>query len=321
MSERATRKGEILQALGIDIGGTAVKAAVVNAAGELGEKFQAPSPRSVAELRDCFHSTIEKANVPLRGVGIACKGIIDAETSRINRLPGDLNFLEGSVLGDFVGANLPVRADNDAPVALVAEVLWGAARGRRNVVLLTLGTGVGGAAMVDGVILHGAAGIAGHFGHMTVDVHGPLCMSGNHGCLETYFSSRAIESEYFAHQHRAATTLPAKSDGQVQRTDAIFQAAAKGDESAHSVLERAFEYLGALVVSLLHAFDPEVLILGGNIAQAGDQVLGPVQAAIAKNGCRMLGREVPVVLQGAVGYGGVLGAAGLVFLHQQILKV
>lgn len=94
-----------------------------------------------------------------------------------------------------------------------------------------------------------------------------------------------------------------------------------GDQSAQSVLERAFDYLGALVVSLLHAFDPEVLILGGNIAQAGDRVLAPVRAAIAKNGCGMLGREVPVVLQSAVGYGGVLGAAGLVFLQQQVLKV
>ncbi|HZT00421.1 MAG TPA: ROK family protein [Terriglobales bacterium] len=321
MSEIGSHIGAISQALGIDIGGTAIKAAVVNTAGELAEKFQAPSPRSILELRDFFHSTIEKASVPLSGVGIACKGIIDAESSRINRLPGDLNFLEGNVLGDLVGANLPVRADNDARAALVAEVLWGAARGRRNVVLLTLGTGVGGAAMVDGVILHGAAGIAGHFGHMTVDVHGPLCMCGNHGCLETRFSSRAIEADYFAHQHRAASTTLPREGGQFPDAEAIFRAAASGDLSAQSVLDRAFEYLGALVVSLLHAFDPEVLILGGNIAQAADQVLVPVRAAIAKNGCGMLGREVPVVLQSAVGYGGVLGAAGLVFLHQQILKV
>jgi len=322
MSELSSQSDKVSHALGVDIGGTAIKAAVVSSSGELSEKVERPSPRTMADLRDFFDVILKKTELPLCGVGVACKGIIDAESSRINRLPGDLHFLEGSVLQDFVKARLPVRADNDARVALVAEALWGAARGRRNVVLLTLGTGVGGAAMVDGVVLHGAAGIAGHFGHMTVDPHGPLCMCGNHGCLETFFSSRAIESEYFAHQHRAApTTLPTKSDGEVQHTEAIFQAAANGDESARSVLERAFDYLGALVVSLLHAFDPEVLILGGNIAQAGDQVLGPVRAAIAKNGCGMLGREVPVVLQSAVGYGGVLEAAGLVFLHQHILQI
>jgi len=307
---------EEIYALGVDIGGTAVKAAVVSSGGTLGEKFQAPSPHTIDELRDFFSTAVQKANVPLAGVGVACKGIIDAESSRINRLPGDLNFLQGIFLKDLVGADLPVRADNDARAALVAEVLWGSARGRRNVVLLTLGTGVGGAAMVDGVILHGAAGIAGHFGHMTVDVHGGLCMCGNHGCLETLFSARAIESDYFAHLHRAAsTTLTAGRDGHIPDTEAIFRAAANGDESAQCVLERAFEYLGTAVVSLLHAFDPEVLILGGSIARAGEQVLGPVRAAIAKNGCEMLGREVPVVLQGAVGYGGVLGAAGLIFLH------
>jgi glucokinase len=233
-----------------------------------------------------------------------------------------LHFLQGNFLKDFVTGDLPVSADNDARAALVAEVLWGSARSRRNVVLLTLGTGVGGAAMVDGVILHGAAGIAGHFGHMTVDLHGGLCMCGNHGCLETRFSSRAIDSDYFAHVHRAASaTLPAGPDGYIPDTEAIFRAAANGDESARCVLERALEYLGAAVVSLLHAFDPEVLILGGNIAQAGEQVLGPARAAIAKNSCEMLGREVPVVLQSAVGYGGVQGAAGLIFLRQQILKI
>src|SRR6266550_7324996 len=225
MSEMGSRKDETGHVLGVDIGGTAVKAAVVNAFGELGEKFQAPSPRTVAELREFFRSTIEKANVPLRGVGIACKGIIDAESSRINRLPGDLHFLEGSVLGDFVGSTLPVRADNDARVALVAEVLWGAARGRRNVVLLTLGTGVGGAVLVDGEVLRGASGAAGHLGHVTLDVRGGLCICGNFGCLETHFSSRAIESDYAAHLHRAAPAkLSLNNTGQTPNTEAIFRA-------------------------------------------------------------------------------------------------
>src|SRR5215475_2263049 len=197
MSKISSKSDNASHALGVDIGGTAIKAAVVSAEGELGQKFQAPSPRNVEELHKFFGTILKKTKVPLRGVGIACKGIIDAESSRINRLPGDLHFLEGSVLSEFVGKDFAVRADNDARVALVAEVLWGAARGRRNVVLLTLGTGVGGSAMADGVILHGATGIAGHFGHMVVDPHGPLCMCGNHGCLETFFSSRAIESEYF----------------------------------------------------------------------------------------------------------------------------
>lgn len=320
MSQTGPSTDETPLALGVDIGGTGMKAAIVSVTGNLLERFQSPSPRTRESLHSFVHSALQRAKTPLRGIGIGCKGIIDSESSRIDRLPGDLHFLEGSVLKDLVGSDLPVRADNDARTALVAEVLWGAARSKRNVVMLTLGTGVGGAAMVDGVILHGAAGIAGHFGHMTIDLHGGLCICGNHGCLETRFSSRAIEADYFAHLHRAAAaTLCVGSEGQTPSTEAIFQAAAKGDESARRVLDRALEYLIAAVVSLLHIFDPEVLILGGNIATAGDQLLVPLRSALAQHTHRMLGREVPIVFQSVMGYGGVLGAAGLVFLHQQLL--
>jgi glucokinase len=320
VSQTGSSTDETPLALGVDVGGTAMKAAIVSVTGSLLERFQAPSPRTPESLSSFVRSALQRATTPLRGIGIGCKGIIDSESSRIDRLPGDLHFLEGTVLKDLVGSDLPVRADNDARTALVAEVLWGAARRKRNVVLLTLGTGVGGAAMVDGVILHGATGIAGHFGHMTVDLQGGLCICGNHGCLETRFSSRAIESDYFAHLHRAASATLSVSEGQTPSTEAIFQAAANGDESARRVLDRALEYLIAAVVSLLHMFDPEVLILGGNIATAGEQLLAPLRSAVARQTNRMLGREVPIVFQSAIGYGGVLGAAGLVFLHQQLLE-
>jgi glucokinase len=314
---------DIAYALGVDIGGTAIKAAAVGSDGERLEFFQASSPRSVEALRAFVHSSLKQAKRPLRGIGVGCRGIIDAATSRINSIPGDLQFLEGGCLNTLLDVgNLPVRADNDARTALLAEVLWGAARGRRNVVLLTLGTGVGGAAMVDGVILHGAAGIAGHFGHMTVDLGGELCICGNHGCLETRFSSRAIEGDYFAHLHRAAAhSLSVGKDGKAPTTEAIFQAAANGDESARRVIDRALEYLSASVVSLLHIFDPEVLIVGGNIVTAGDQLMTPLRTAVAQYSRRMLSREVPIVVQSAVGYGGVLGAAGLIFLDQKLLRI
>jgi len=309
-------------ALGIDIGGTAIKGAVVTVDGELIERIQAPSPRRAEALRDFVHSALNQTSRPVSGIGIGCKGVIDSQSSRVVRLPADLHYLQGCVLATLIETNLPVRADNDARTALIAEVLWGAARGRRNVVMLTLGTGVGGAAMVDGVILHGTSGIAGHFGHMTVDIHGGLCICGNYGCLETRFSSRAIEADYFAHLHRAAaTTLPREDRGQIPDSEAIFQAARTGDESARCVLDRALEYLSASVVSLLHAFDPELLILGGSIAAARDQLLEPLQATVAKRSVQMLGREVPILLQTEVGYGGVLGAAGLVFLYQNLLKI
>jgi glucokinase len=310
-------------AIGVDIGGTGIKAAIVDIRGELLESFCEPSPRSTSALRDFVGSVVKRAKAPVRGIGVGCKGIIDANSTRVKSSPGDLCFLEGQLLSEVIGAgDVPVCAENDARAALIGEVLWGAARGRRNVVMLTLGTGVGGAVLVDGVVLQGAGGAAGHLGHTTIDPRGGLCICGNYGCLETHFSSRAIESDYWAHMHRAAPAkLSISSTGEVPNPEAIFRAAADGDECARYVVDRALEYLGAALVSFLHTFDPEIFILGGNIVAAGPQLIAPIQDKIARRTRTLLGREVPIVFQKLVGYGGVAGAAGLVFLKQNLLAI
>lgn len=323
MSETRSPDHSDAIAIGVDIGATAIKAALVGLRGDLLASFREDSPRTPSSLRDFVHSVRKQATVPVLGIGIGCKGVIDAATTRVNRLPGDLHFLEGCTLRDLIAVgSLPVCADNDARTALVAEVLWGTARGRRNVLLLTLGTGVGGAALVDGVILRGASGAACHLGHVTIDIRGGLCICGNYGCLETCFSSRAIESGYFAHIHRASETRLSLDDaGRVPTTEAIFQAAAEGDPSARRVLDLAFESLTAALVSFVNVFDPELIILGGNIAAAGPQLLAPLQEEVARRTSVLLGRKVPIVLQNNVGFGGVAGAAGLVFLQQQLLTI
>jgi len=310
-------------AIGVDIGGTGIKAGIVGRSGELFETAHEPSPRTISGLRDFIHSIVKRAKVPVLGIGVGCKGIIDANSTCVKSSPGDLCFLEGRLLSEVIGAgDVLVCAENDARVALIGEVLWGSARGKRNVVMLTLGTGVGGAVLVDGAILHGANGAAGHLGHTTIDPRGGLCICGNYGCLETRFSSRAIESDYWAHLHRAAPAkLSISSTGEVPNPEAIFRAAAEGDECARYVVDRALEYLGAALVSFLHTFDPEIFILGGNIAAAGPQLIAPIQDKIARRTKTLLGREVPIVFQKLVGYGGVAGAAGLVFLKQNLLAI
>jgi glucokinase len=309
--------------VGVDIGATAIKAALVTLRGDIIQSFHEPSPRAESSLRDFVRTVLNHARSQVRGIGIGCRGVIDTATSRVNSLPGELNFLEGQLLAEVIDAeDLPVLADNDARTALVAEVLWGAALGRRNVVMLTLGTGVGGAVLVDGAMLRGASGAAGHLGHMSLDPHGGLCICGSYGCVETRFSSRAIESDYLAHLHRAAPTkLSSGKTGQPPSTQAIFRAAAEGDESARCVIDRALSALTATVVSVLHIFDPEVLIIGGNIAEAGQQLLAPIREEITRRTRILLGREVPIVFQSLIGYGGVTGAAGLIFLQQGLLKI
>ena len=324
MSERSTSSARVESlAIGVDIGGTGIKAAIVDTRGQLRETLYQPSPRTNSALHDFVHSLIKRATAPLRGIGVGCRGVIDPSSTRVKSSPGDLNFLEGQLLSDAIGAgDLPVCAENDARVALIGEVLWGAARGRRNVVMLTLGTGIGGAVLVDGAILHGVNGAAGHLGHTTIDPRGGLCICGNYGCLETHFSSRAIESDYWAHIHRAAPAkLSMSSTGEVPSLEAIFRVAAAGDECARYVLDRAIEYLGAALVSFLHTFDPEIFILGGNIVAAGPQLIATIQDRVARRTRRLLGRDVPIVFQQMVGYGGVAGAAGLVFLKQNLLAI
>jgi glucokinase len=322
VSETRSLQAEAV-AIGVDLGATTMKAALVGLRGDLLASFREDSPRTISSLQDFVRSVRKRATVPVLGIGIGCKGVIDAATTRVNRLPGDLNFLEGRLLRDLAQVDeLPVCADNDARTSLVGEVLWGAARGRRNVVLLTLGTGVGAAALVDGVIVRGASGAACHLGHVTLDIRGGLCICGNYGCLETCFSSRAIESAYFAHIHRASPTRLSVDDaGRTPSTEAIFQAAADGDPSARRVLDLAFESLTAALVSFLHVFDPELLILGGNIAAAGPQLLAPLHEEVARRTSVLLGRKVPIVFQSTGGYGGVAGAAGLVFLQQRLLTI
>jgi glucokinase len=322
VSETQTSQNEAV-AIGVDVGATAMKAALVALNGDLLASFKTDSPRTTSSLRDFIQSVRERATRPVLGIGIGCKGVIDATTTRVNRLPGDLNFLEGCLLRELICVDgLPLYADNDARTALVGEVLWGAARGRRNVVLLTLGTGVGAAALVDGIIVRGASGAACHLGHVTLDVRGGLCICGNYGCVETCFSSRAIESAYAAHIHRASPTRLAIDDaGRIPSTEAIFQAAAEGDPSARRVLDVAFESLTAALVSFLHVFDPELLILGGNIAAAGPQLLAPLHEEVARRTSVLLGRKVPIVLQSTGGHAGVAGAAGLVFLQKKLLTI
>jgi len=317
----STDAGEPL-ALGIDIGGTAIKAGIVKICGDVVETFHQPSPRTPSTLRDFVSSILKRAPHPVCGIGIGCKGIIDVSSTRVQSSPGDLRFLEGQLLSDVIATDVPVCAENDARTALLAEVLWGAAHGRRNVVMLTLGTGVGGAVLLDGSMLRGMTGVAGHLGHVTVDPGGELCICGNYGCLETLFSSRAIESAYWAHLHRAAATqLSVDAAGHLPNTEAIFRAAAEGDECARYVVDRALEHLASAIVSFMHIFDPEIFILGGNIAAAGPALIAPIEDKIARRTKTMLGRQVPIMFQKIVGYGGVAGAAGLVFLQQGLLTI
>jgi glucokinase len=233
------------------------------------------------------------------------------------RSPGDLKHLEGHCLRDLVGqavAGKPVYADNDARLALIAEWLWGAAKGCENVLMLTLGTGVGGAMLMHGQIMRGAHGVAGHVGHVTIDPHGPLCICGNYGCLETVFSARSIEAEAFSATHRRVHSV-LTDRAQAADCSQVFQAAAESDEVAVWIINRATMHLGAAIASLVHVVDPELIILGGQIAEASALLLEPLREELRRRTRFLIGRALPIVFPRVPSHTGVIGAAGLALLE------
>jgi glucokinase len=306
--------------LGIDIGGAQVRAGMVDENGAILASRTIPTPNDlesfVPALQDAVRWLLEAVAVPA-GVGVGCKGIIDPDSTRIEVLPGTLHFLEGMRLADVIGLPLdvPVFADNAARVALAGEVVWGAARGRHNVVMLTLGAGVGGAVMSNGHILRGQSGVAGHLGHITVDPDGALCSCGNRGCLETVFSARAIEGQAWSAVHRgcdSSLTRLFREQPQLASCRTVFQAASEGDQLAQSIVGRAVYHLGAAIAGLLHVFDPEIVILGGQLIEAGAGLLEPLQEEVWTRSRRLLARDVPLVEQEVADKSGIVGAAGLV---------
>ena len=303
--------------LGLDIGGTEIKAALVNRKGDIITSHRASTPGTLSGFRETIKKLaghLHLDEMPIRGVGIGCKGIVDPHTTEVLALPGELNYLQGLRLSELiapvVAAPCPVAADNDARVALVGEHIWGAARGRENAIMLTLGTGVGGAILADGKIMRGAGGVAGHLGHVTVDPNGGLCICGNRGCLETAFSARAIEAEAFAAIHRGVKTQ-LQGRGSPPSCSDIFECARKGDEVARIIVERATLILGSAIAGLVHVLDPEIVILGGQITLAGDFLLDPIQRELDWRTRYLLRRKVPIVRAQIAEPSGVVGAAAL----------
>ena len=303
--------------LGIDIGGTQIKGATVDETGAITQNLRVDTPASLDEFRQALPGLIRQlsAAAAVTAIGIGCKGIINPKTTRVEVLPGTLHYLEGQLLSEIVAPALPpgtpIAADNDARVALAGEVAWGAARQCRNVVMLTLGTGVGGGVLADGRVLRGATGAAGHIGHLTVDPFGVLCICGNRGCLETVFSARTIESEAFAAIHRGTESRLLASGAKLPACAEVFDLARQGDAIASDIIRKATVVLGAAIAGLAFVFDPELIIVGGQISEAGDVLLGPLRAEVGWRTQPFLRREIPIVRSTLVDPSGVIGAAAL----------
>jgi len=268
--------------VGIDVGGTKAQAVVLDPAGEVVETAQRPTPRGDHSLEALIDVLIElTAEVGHEGsVGVGVPGLVTRSgvLRAAPNLDGVADFAVAELLSDRLGSD--VYVDNDATCATVAEWLLGAGRGTSDMMLVTLGTGIGGGAVANGALLRGANGFAGEFGHMVVDPSGPQCPCGRRGCWERYASGSglAMLAREAATGHRLRDVVRrAGGDAQAVRGEHVQAAAREGDPEALAVIDDFSRWVALGLANLTNVLDPELFVLGGGLASGSDLYLDPIR--------------------------------------------
>jgi glucokinase len=294
--------------VGVDVGGTKVLAGVVDDAGRVVRTARRSTPGRLVEpgiVEDAIVDAVLAAaeGAPLAAVGLAAAGFVDAHGERVMFAP-HLPWRGEPVrriLSDRLGVT--VAMDNDANCAALAEWTYGVARGSASALMITLGTGIGGAWVHHGAVLRGSNGMAGEFGHMKVVPQGLSFPRGGAGCWEQYCSGNAV-ARYVRERtgdNEAPLTGPAVTD-----------AARAGDPVAHDALAAVGDWLGVGTANLVAAFDPELVVVGGGLSAAGDLLLEPARSALVRSLVGAGHRVVPPIVPAALGpEAGLVGAAVL----------
>jgi glucokinase len=267
--------------IGAEICGTSLRAALVSAAGEVIDRRESAMQtdgvaqqvaRVVSELRDAAGG----AGVAALGVGIP--GLVNPETGKViisNDLP---SLSRGDLRADLARASgLEVLLDNDANAAAYGEYVAGAGRGSRHMFYITIGTGIGGSFIFDGKIWRGASGLAGEFGHITIDPEGVECACGNTGCLETVASApnivRRTRERLFRDNTSSLSRLALNRD--FTASDVAHEAT-NGDDFARLMIERTGRYIGTGIAAVINLLSVERVVLGGGVMEAGELILAPI---------------------------------------------
>lgn len=280
-------------AAGIDIGGTRVKSVLIDHAGAVLDQDERDSVEGALALTDLVASILNSlgadAQLPL---GISCPGIAQRDHRAIACMPGRMAGLEGLVFGEVLGREVFVL--NDTHAATIGEAVLGAAADYKTVVMLTLGTGVGGGVILNGRLYTGATGRAGHFGHMTVDAAATRDICNTPGSIEDAIGNHTVQ---------------VRSSGRFASTRDLLNAVDAGDEDAASIWQASLDRLAAALASLINAFDPEAVVVGGGIAAAGPRLFEPLAQAMDRVEWRPLGLVVPIFPAALGIQAGALGAA------------
>jgi glucokinase len=285
--------------IGIDLGGSSVKAIAVTPAGESLDKFnESFDPEARMQFAETIRKLVERIErergaAPAR-IGLSAPGLAARDGRSIAYLPERLEGLVGLDWSQFLGQAQPVPVLNDAHAALVGEAWLGAARGLQNVIMLTLGTGVGGAAMVDGRLLRGHTGKAGHLGHTCLDPDAPPDICGTPGSLENAIGNCTIQE---------------RSGGRFATTHELIAAHAAGDAEATRVWLRSVKALACAISTFTNVLDPEAVVIGGGIARAGDLLFKPLREMASAVEWKVCGHEVKILPAQLGELAGAYGAA------------
>jgi glucokinase len=302
--------------LAIDIGGTKIAVGVVEPGGRLASWAQTETPRGLEAEQLwrtldalCTNLLAEQridAGEGLAGVGCGCGGPLDWPVGRVSPLniPAWRSFpLRERLKERFAG--IPVRLHNDAICMAVGEHWRGAGRGRRNLLGMVVSTGVGGGLVLDGRLINGATGNAGHIGHVVVDPGGPFCVCGGRGCLEAIARGPALAAWAQGEGWRPGQALVTAKD--------LADDAAQGHPIGIAAMRRAGGALGIAIASAVHLCDVEVVSIGGGLAQAGPLLFDPLEEALRTHVGFDYARNVPVVAATLGQSAGLIGAAALIF--------
>jgi len=272
--------------LGVDLGGSKILTAVVNSRGEMLSSNESTTPATegheavIQSIVDSSHRVLKQADVAISeliAIGVGAPGLSNPETGILftsPNLPGWRNVPLRDIMQERLDKKTFVI--NDANAAALGEFCFGAARGTRNFIYVTLSTGIGGGIVIDGKIYSGVIGAAGEVGHMTIDDEGPICNCGSRGCWETLASGTALAKEA---RHRikegVRTSILEYVEGDVEKVTAqvIHSAAKQGDSLAKELIARTGYYVGVGLANLINIFNPELIVIGGGLSNIGDMLL------------------------------------------------
>lgn len=309
--------------LGVDVGGTKLATVLATRDGEILHKVRLPTEQErgpefgVARLISMLHRNLEEKGVApeaVMGIGVACGSPMDAERGIILGPPNLQSWnpvpIKEILEGEF---GIYTRLENDANAGALAEWLFGAGRGRRHVIYMTMGTGIGGGLILDGRLYRGANGNAGEVGHMrVVPEDGPLCGCGKRGCLEAFCSGPAIARRTRAALVAHPDSLILKLAGSVEAVTAehLFAAARQGDELALRLVDETAHYLGVGLANVIQALNPEVIVLGTIATMQGDFFLDRVRRVVRAETWPQMAKVVEILpspLGDSVGDYGAIG--------------